>query len=158
MSGISRDLGRARSALFSAPYHHGGKAPIARCAEATRYADIDAINRPEVVVLVNPGGTNERFVRSRVPNATIVVVDDNLAIFERLAAGEGDVMITDQIEVQLQTRRHPRLCAARKQPFEAQTKGFLLPRDPVWQHYVNLWLEQIRDDGRLAAAFNRYLR
>ncbi len=157
MSGISRRLFRARDGLLSAAYHTGGKAPVSRCADAAGLAELDQLNRPEVHVLVNPGGTNERFVRTYLPAARVTVIDDNLDIFARLAAGEGDVMITDQIEIRLQTRRLPTLCATRTEPFNHQTKGYLVGRDPVWLAYVDLWLEERRADGTLEATFSRHL-
>jgi len=56
MGGVSVTLERQKTAFFSAPYLRDGKTPIARCADKDRFADLAAIDRPEVTVIVNPGG------------------------------------------------------------------------------------------------------
>ena len=107
MGGVSITLERAKKGLFSAPYLREGKTPIARCADKDKYATLDAIDREGVKVVVNPGGTNERFDRAHLKAAAIVVHPDNTTIFDSLASGEGDVMITDASETRYQQKLHP---------------------------------------------------
>ena len=66
MGGVSVTLERQKTAFFSAPYLRDGKTPIARCADKDKFADLAAIDRPEVTVIVNPGGTNEKFDRAHL--------------------------------------------------------------------------------------------
>ena len=60
MSGVSRTLDRARIGHLSLPYYIGGKMPIARCEDQSRFGSLADIDQPGVRVIVNPGGTNER--------------------------------------------------------------------------------------------------
>jgi len=47
-------------------------------------------------VIVNPGGTNERFARAPTSkNAEIKVHNDNVTIFDEIAKGNADLMMTD---------------------------------------------------------------
>ncbi len=67
-------------------------------------------------------------------------------------------MFTDLIEVLYQSAREPTLCPALNgATLTYQEKGYLLPRDPIWQSYVNLWLAQIQGDGTLARAFAEHI-
>ena len=59
--------------------------------------------------MVNPGGTNEAFARSRYRNANLRIHGDNRTIFKEIAEGRADVMVTDLIE-QLWAGRDSRLC------------------------------------------------
>ena len=148
MGGISVTLERQRQALFSAPLLRTGKTPIALCTAQGKYQTLADIDRPEVRVIVNPGGTNERFARASTPRATIVVFPDNATIFGELVAGHADVMMTDAVETRLQQHLHPELCAIHPdQPFDFGELAYLLPRDPVMKQYVDQWLHLAAETG-----------
>lgn len=120
--GVSVTPQRAALGQFSTPVLDDGKTPIARCADAARFADLAAIDRPEVRVAVNPGGTNEEFARSRLHRARLVPFPDNNAVFGEVAAGRADVMITDASETRWQARRDPRLCPVHpEQPLDRKS-------------------------------------
>ena len=65
-------------------------------------------------------------------------------------------MITDRVEVQLQSARHPELCGTMIGNLNRQQKAYLLPQDAVWKEYVDTWLKQRLDDGIIAAAFSAH--
>ena len=158
MGGVSISLERQKKAWFSIPYLRDGKTPIARCEDARKYQTLADIDRPEVRLIVNPGGTNERFARAQAPHATLAVFADNVAIFDRIAAGEADVMITDAIEARLQQRLHPKLCAIHPEaPFDFSEKAVLLPRDVALKAYVDQWLHQAIESGSFARADEQWL-
>ena len=51
-----------------------GKTPIARCADKDKYATLAGIDQAATRVIVNPGGTNEKFARDAFKRAPIAVV------------------------------------------------------------------------------------
>jgi len=149
MSGISVTPERAAVADFSAAYHVDGKTPIARCANADRFNSLEKIDLPGVRVIVNPGGTNERFVREHIKRANIVVHADNRTIFDELLAGRADAMITDGIEVQLQTLRHTELCGTSQALLTNSPKAILLPKESPLKAEVDAWLAPRIQNGEL---------
>ncbi len=141
MGGISITAQRRREALFTKPYLRGGKTPISRCDRRDEFPDLEAIDRRDVQIVVNPGGTNEAFVRNHINRATVIVHEDNRTIFEEIVAGRADLMITDAIEVRLQAARQPMLCPTMTgQLLTLQEKAFLLPTSTAWQNEVDKWL------------------
>lgn len=158
MSGISINLERQKSAYFSMPHHTGGKTAIVRCDQVNRFDELEKIDQPDTRVIVNPGGTNQRFVQSNIHQAAITVHPDNRTIFNELIEHRADVMITDAIEVKLQSALHSELCGATpEQTFTFQQKGFLLPRDQAWKLFVDAWLTQQMGEGVVKQAFTRHL-
>ena len=158
MGGITITLERQKVAFFSAPVLQSGKTPITRCADRDKFTTLADIDRPGVRVIVNPGGTNERFDRTHLHAADIVMFPDNARIFDELVAGHADVMITDGVETRLQQKLHPELCAIHPDaPFDHSELGYLLPRDVVLQQFVDLWLHVAKETGALGRLENTYL-
>src|SRR5262245_55236039 len=98
MSGVSITDERRAHGCFTDPYLVTGKTVLARCDRAKRFTTLADVDRDGVRVIVNPGGTNARFVDMHLGRATIVRHPNNVTIFTALAAGDADLMITDAIE------------------------------------------------------------
>ena len=155
MGGISVTLERAKTAMFSAPVMRTGKAPIARCTDQARFTTLADIDRPGVRVIVNPGGTNDRFARANVKQAEVIVFPNNAVIFDEIVAGRADVMMTDAVETRLQQKLRPELCAINPdKPFDFSELAYLLPRDAALKAWVDQWLHlqaETGEQGRITA-------
>jgi cyclohexadienyl dehydratase len=152
MGGISITPERERKGMFSKPVMREGKTPIARCADKGKYETIADIDKPGTRVIVNPGGTNERFARSHLKNAEIEVYADNVTIFDEIAHGHADLMMTDSSETLYQQKIHPGvLCAIHpEQPFDHAEKAYWLQRDADLKGFVDRWIEEAIGNGSLA--------
>ncbi|WDE01516.1 gamma subclass chorismate mutase AroQ [Thalassomonas actiniarum] len=157
MSGISKKLFRQQLGLFSDSYHSGGKTPISLCRKKHQYNSLEKIDHPQTRLIVNKGGTNQRFVNQHIKQAQVLVHGDNTTVFEQILAGRADVMITDKIEVAVQAKNHPQLCGTMNGTLSYSAKAFLLGRDLIWLEYVDTWLEQVKNDGTLKQVFEQYL-
>jgi cyclohexadienyl dehydratase len=149
MGGISITLDRQKKGMFSTPILREGKTPIARCADKDKYQTIADIDKPGTRIIVNPGGTNERFARTNIRNAEIKTYNDNVTIFDEIARGNADLMLTDSSETQYQQKLHPGvLCAVHpEKPFDFAEKAYWLQRDPVFKAFVDQWLHIAVEDG-----------
>jgi cyclohexadienyl dehydratase len=158
MSGISWNDKRQETAYFSIPYHQGGKTPITRCQDKSRFTDLQSIDQNGVTVIVNPGGTNQKFTVDHIRNADVLIFDDNVRIFDEIIKGRADVMITDAIEVSLQTRRHPELCASMgTATLTHLEKAYLLPKNDMWKLHVDRWLFNLKQNNKLRQVFSDHL-
>jgi cyclohexadienyl dehydratase len=149
MGGVSITLDRQKKGMFSTPIMREGKTPIARCADKGRYETIADIDRPGTRVIVNPGGTNERFAKANIKNAEIKTYNDNVTIFDEIANGNADLMMTDSSETRYQQKLHAGvLCAVHpEKPFDFAEKAYWLQRDVALKAFVDQWLHIALEDG-----------
>lgn len=148
MSGITIIPARKREAFFSVPVYASGKVAITRDENVGLYTSIDKINRKEVRVIFNPGGTNEAFARANFPNAKLILNENNISIFQKLVDRQADVMVTDAIETMIQERIHPELEAVNPlEPFNSFNFGYLIPKDSLFKVVVDEWLLERKKDS-----------
>ncbi len=158
MSGISNTPERAARAEFSTAYYLDGKTPIARCEDRAKFAALADIDKSQVKVIVNPGGTNEQFAREHIENAQLIVHADNRTIFDEIIARRADVMITDGVEVELQTRRHKELCRTMSGTMTNTAKAILLPRGSSFFKEIDQWLQAEVARGGVQVKLQRALK
>ena len=157
--GITITDARKEQALMSDGYLENGKTLLCRKEDAEIYISLDAINRPEVRVMENPGGLNEKFARENLPNATIIIHDVNQEIPGLIAAGEADVMITEIMEAGFYVGKDERLVAPLiHDPFTNGQLGVLMPKGSEdLLIYVNEFLKQEKESGRIDELSEKYI-
>ncbi|WP_246179753.1 transporter substrate-binding domain-containing protein [Pandoraea aquatica] len=160
VGGVSVTLDRAARAYYSKVVMIDGKSPIVRCADVAKYQTLADLNKPSTRAIANPGGTNERFARQYLPNATLTIYPDNVTIFQQIADGKADVMVTDSSETLLQHKLNPALCPVNPdKPLQFGEKAYLLPRgDDVFKHYVDQWLNLAQKTGEYQAVVDKWLK
>ena len=148
MSGITITSAREKQALFSIPVYSSGKVAITRDENVSIYNSIESINRKEVKVIFNPGGTNESFARENFPKATLILNEDNITIFQKLIDKQADVMVTDAIETRIQEQIHKELEAVNlNKPFNSFDFGYLIQKDSVFKRVIDEWLLVKKQDS-----------
>ena len=149
--GITVTDARKEQALMSEGYFENGKTILCRAEDAGKYTSLESMNRPEVRVMVNPGGLNEKFARENLPNATLVIHDVNQEIPGLVASGEADVMITEIMEAGFYTGQDDRLAAPLiDEPFTHGELGVLMPKGSEdLLDYVNGFLAKEKESGRI---------
>lgn len=158
MGGITDTPERRRVADVTRPYLAGGKTALVTAANAERLGTIEQINQPGVRVIENSGGTNEQFAHKFLPEAQLMIWPDNITIFDQLAAGLADVMVTDTIEAVYQSLLHPELVAQHpERPFTREDKAYLLPKGSPIAGQTDAWLTGALSDGTYAQIYEHWL-
>ncbi len=153
---------RARkSASCTSAYIQDGKVALVRASDKAKYRTntLTDFDKPDVTVLVNPGGTNQLFVNGNIKNAKIVVVNDNLAIPGMLVDGKGDVMFTDGVEARLKAARDHRLYAVDPDhPFTHSAHVYFMQKGQIaLLDLTNAWIAHMQSDGSYAKLFAKYI-
>lgn len=159
VGGISASLERQKQAYFSMPYMINGKTPLTRCENVSKFQTIEAIDQPSVRVIANPGGSNERFAKTKLSHAKLTMHPDNLTIFDEIIKGQADVFVTEAAEAIVQSKLHPELCAVNPdKPLQYAEMAYLLPQgDEVFKRFVDQWLHLAQASGEYAQISGKWL-
>ena len=159
VTGITVTDERKETMLMSDGYLENGKTILCRVGEEDRYMCLCDIDRPEVRVMVNPGGLNEKFARENLPDATLLVHEINQEIPGLVAAGEADIMITEIMEAGYYVGQDSRLAAPLIfEPFTHGQLGILMPKGSEdLLEYVNEFLAAEKESGRIDELAEEYI-
>ena len=158
IGGITITDARKETMLMSEGYLANGKTILCRALETERYQSLADLNKPEVRVMVNPGGLNEKFANENLPHATIIVHQKNEEIPTLIAEGEADVMITEITEAPYYVLADARLAAPLlDKPFTHGEIGVLMQKgqEDLLQ-LVNNVIQQMKSDGSLRLLHEKY--
>ena len=158
IGGITITDARKETMLMSDGYLVNGKTILCRADEADRFRTLEDIDKPEVRVMVNPGGLNEKFANANLPHATIIVWQKNEEIPSQVAEGNADVMITEITEAPWYVQNDPRLAAPLiNTPFTNGQIGVLMRKgqDDLLA-LVNAVIAQMKSDGTLRQLHEKY--
>ena len=158
IGGITITDARMETMLMSEGYLANGKTILCRASEADRFRSLADIDKPEVRVMVNPGGLNEKFAKERLTQTTIIVHQKNEEIPSLVAEGEADVMITEITEAPYYVQTDTRLAAPLlNEPFTHGEIGVLMQKGQEdLMEMVNNAIRQMKSDGTLHHLHEKY--
>ena len=158
IGGITIPDPRRETMLMSEGYLANGKTVLCRASEKDRYQSLADIDKPEVRVMVNPGGLNEKFAVAKLTHATIIVHRKNEEIPTLVSEGQADVMITEITEAPYYIKTDTRLAAPLlNEPFTHGQIGVLMKKgqDDLLL-MVNAVIERMKKDGSLRRLHEKY--
>ena len=158
IGGITITDTRKETMLMSDGYLANGKTILCRASDAYRFLSLSDIDKPEVRVMVNPGGLNEKFANENLTHAIIIVYQKNEEIPNQVAEGNADVMITEITEAPWYVQNDSRLAAPLlNKPFTFGEIGVLMRKgqDDLLA-LVNNVIAQMKADGTLRQLHEKY--
>lgn len=158
IGGITITDARCETMLMSEGYLANGKTILCRATESHRFQSLADIDKPEVRVMVNPGGLNEKFANENLTHATIIVHQKNEEIPSLVAEGEADVMITEITEAPYYVKTDTRLAAPLlNEPFTHGKIGVLMRKGQEdLMDVVNTTIRKMKSDGTLRRLHEKY--
>ena len=155
MFGVGVTLRRAQAVEFTTPYLQTGIYAVVRKGGAvTSWADLDKPGRSVAVTL---GSYIEPFMKDYLKSAKVVSVAPPATREQELMARRVDAEIVDYPTAQKVTADFD-WAAAIEPPTKLLATPFayvVQPGDQIWLNYLNLFVDTIKRDGRLAAAAER---
>ena len=158
IGGITITTKRKESMLMSEGYLANGKTILCRAEDADKFHSLSDIDKPDVRVMVNPGGTNELLAKDSLPHATVTVHPRNEEIPLLIAEGKADVMITEITEAPYYVKNDSRLAAPLlTSPFTRAYIGVLMRKGQEdLLLLVNSVIRRMKADGSLRRLHDKY--
>jgi len=148
MSGVTIGPARALHMAFTRPYAVTGAVAVIRAADTAKFRTVEALDHPNIRIVVNAGGHLEQVARQHFRRARITPVTDNAALPTLLLNGEADAAISEELEA----RTWPSVQLAVLGPFTRDYKAYALrPDDADLLRRLNAWLAAQEGNGWLNA-------
>ena len=157
--GISITENRLKKALMTRGYLSAGKTFLMRKEDVDKYKSIEDVNKPNVRVMINPGGTNEQFALQNLYNSNLTVHQVNEEIPGLISQGVADIMVTEVMEGLVYINEFDNLAVPLyKTPFTETPIGILMNKNKyVLLDELNDWLKEKLDDGTIEKLKNKYI-
>lgn len=160
MGGITRTIKRQSEANMTEPYLDFGKCFLVRKGDKEKYSSLEAVDKKEVRVGVNIGGTNEIFIDENIKNAQVIKYKNNLDVPLAVEKGEVDVMITETPEAITYQKNNPKLEGAMLENTLTKSQmGYIIRKEE--QHLlntINFILNELEIKGEIEKLKTGYLK
>ena len=159
ISGITVTDARKKVMTMSDGYLTFGKTILVTRGKEGKFKTLDDVNQPDVRVMYNPGGTNEKFAKESTPKAKLQMHEHNAEIPGLVGEGKADVMITETMEACRYVKDNPKVAAPLVgKPFTENHFGVLMKQGyPKLEEAVNAWMRQIKADGTMKRWETKYI-
>lgn len=160
MGGITRTLERQKTAHMSQGYYDFGKSALIHQDNKDKFKSIEDLNKPDVKVGVNPGGTNFDYVEEHLTETEVIIIENNLEIPEMVAEKEVDVMITETPEALLYAKEDSRLYPAFvEEPLTNSQMGYIMHQgDPTFHNWIDLWIKEMELSGEFEKLEEKWMK
>lgn len=160
MGGITRTIKRQNEANMTEPYLDFGKCFLVRKGDKEKYNSLEAVDKKEVRVGVNIGGTNEIFIDENIKNAQVIKYKNNLDVPLAVEKGEVDVMITETPEAITYQKNNPKLEGTMLENTLTKSQmGYIIRKEE--QHLlntINFILNELEIKGQIEKLKTEYLK
>lgn len=153
MGGIS--VAPEREAEFSFSNHIliDKKVAVIRCVDKDKLKSFEDINKKDIRLIENIGGTNEKCARKFFTNSSLILFSNNRRIFSEIINKNADVMITDKLEADNQIKETPELCIvefSEQYSCESKLAYMLRKEDELLLNEINHTINEIYENGEFS--------
>lgn len=159
IGGITKTEDREKELGITKEYYEFGKCFLVRREDKEKYISLDSVNKKEVRVGVNIGGTNEIFARDFLTKSKIIKYEDNLEVPLAVSNNEVDVMVTEVPEAIVYEKINPNLLGIlTDKPLTKNYMVYLVKKEQEdLKNEVNKAITKLEKLGIMKKLENKYL-
>jgi polar amino acid transport system substrate-binding protein len=159
MSGMAITAPRSLKATFVGPYLLSGKSILTTSKALAAAKTAGDINRANLKLAALANSTSEEFVKTVLPEATLVTTADYTTAVDKILAGEVDALVADMPICIITAMRHPgKQLATLTQPLTIEPVGIAVPPgDPQLKSLLDSYLAAFERTGLLEGVRKKWL-
>ncbi len=158
ISGVTATPYRALTCAFSEPYFLTRTIALLstkRAGDVKTLADLNASSRR---IIAQSGSTGQVAAKRHLPKAELATLDTESLCALEVAQGRADAFIYDEYQVREQAKQHPDTTRILDETLSIEPYAIELRRgDPESRDWLNLMIQLMKRDGRLAALYAKHL-
>jgi polar amino acid transport system substrate-binding protein len=156
LSSMSDTPKRRESVSFSEPYCHIGLALLV--PRSSTIQNVTELNQAGKKVVVRLGTTAVDYVKTTLPLAEVVMLDQNAACLLEITQQKADAFIYDQLSIQKLQSSQPDTTRALLAPLQREAWAMALRKDDgELKSKIDDFLKEYRQQGGFAQLAERYL-
>lgn len=159
MSGMAITAPRSLEATFVGPYMLSGKSILTTSKTLAAARSAGDINRANLKLAALANSTSEEFIKTVLPEATLVTTSDYTTSVNKILAGEVDALVADMPICIITAMRHPgKQLATLTQPLTVEPVGIAIPPgDPQLKSLLDSYLVAFEGTGLLDGVRKKWL-
>jgi ABC-type amino acid transport substrate-binding protein len=151
MFGLAASLARAQAVEFSRPYLVASSVGVTR-KDHPKIKTWQDIDKAGITVAVQLGSVAEPLMRSYLKQAKVLAVQPPATREQEVMAGRADLFVTDLAVAKKMESMHPwaKSLMPKTRLGNWPYAYAIAPGDQIWLNWINLFVETVKRDGRLA--------
>jgi polar amino acid transport system substrate-binding protein len=147
---------RKKSIDFSDPYLTTGLAILTTQAAAVNSSE--DLKRPDLRVAVKLGTTGHTYALQNLPQAKVLVFEEDSACALEVSQGKADAFIYDQMSIYQEWLKHKDTTRALLVPFQRESWGIGLRKgNDALRDQINAFLKEFKSSGGFRAIGDKYI-
>ncbi len=158
ISGVTATPERALDCSFTEPYYLTRTIALVSKSRAGGVKTLAELNAPSRRIVAQSGSTGQGAARKHLHKAELVTLDKESLCALEVAQGRADAFIYDEYQVRQHAKQHPDATFVIDETLSIEPYAIELRRgDPESRDWLNLLLQMMKRDGRLAALCEKHL-
>ena len=158
ISGVTATPLRGRRCAFTDPYYLTRTIALVSTKRAGGVKTLAELNSPSRRIIAQSGSTGQTAAKRHLPKAELATLDTESLCALEVAQGRADAFIYDEYQVREHAKQHPDTTFVIGETLSIEPYAIELRRgDPESRDWLNLLLQIMRRDGRLAALCEKHL-
>jgi len=158
ISGVTATPYRALTCAFSEPYFLTRTIALVSTKRAGDVKSLADLNAPSRRIIAQSGSTGQVAAKRHLPKAELATLDTESLCALEVAQGRADAFVYDEYQVREQAKQHPGTTRVLDETLSIEPYAIELRRgDPESRDWLNLLIQLMKRDGRLAALYAKHL-